>query len=248
MRTQLIVMAAFLTLAAACDSSRQGGLGESRASQEGEVPVDPTTPDGGGSCVAETCFDLSSVDHAISFVAIDGLACDGGELELSLFDADGAPMNVDWTLHGNGKSCEGLASTAQKFELDGEHHGVRLCVSGVGAGDVTLAVKAAQSCELTMVPGDCDCDETGGTGGADTVGTGTGTGGSDGTGGAPPEDDGDDDDGDDTSVTVGVTVGAGTGGSDGGTGGSDGGTGGCGGEDADDGDDGDGTEMPLPPT
>jgi hypothetical protein len=259
MRTQLFVMAALLTLAAGCDSSRQGGIGESRASQEGEVPVEetPDVPDtdDGGSCLAETCFDLSSVDHGISFVAIDGVACDGSELDLSLLDGDGVAIDVDWVEHGNGNSCEGLASTARKFELEGDLHDVQLCVSGAGVGDVTLAVKASTSCELTTVAGSCDCD------------TSEGTGGGAGTGGAPPDgddDDGDDDDGDeDTTVTVGVTasatVGAGTGGSDGGTGGSDGGTGGsdggeggCGGEDSwgDDGegDDGESSASVMPPT
>ena len=137
------------------------------------------------SCMAEQCFDIKARKD-ISFIAVEAEACPGTSVSLRLMEPDGTVVNVTPELHGQGRSCPGIAPDALKFEgLTLDYY--VLCVVYDGSatvGDVTITTKAGRGCHVMTHEASCQsCGEGGGTGGN---GTGGGETGGNGTGGDCP--------------------------------------------------------------
>jgi hypothetical protein len=125
MRNLLIATTALIALAAGCATPDEGGLRQAKDFTGETPPVDD--PD----CTAEMCFDITAKKD-ISFIAVWAETCPEALVELSLYEPDMTPVNIQPQPHGQGKSCEGIAPEALKFEgLHLDHY--ILCVKYDGS-------------------------------------------------------------------------------------------------------------------
>lgn len=159
MKNHTIGYAAAIMLAMGC-ATPDSDIDEAKSFAAGEETTN-------GVCMVEQCFDITA-EKDISFIAVQTEHCPGTIVSLHLTEPDGTLVNVDPMPHGQGKSCDGIAPEALKFEgLNLDHYVLCVGYEGSGSlGDIEITTKAGKVCEVLNHEGDCsacpdegdDCD------------------------------------------------------------------------------------------
>jgi hypothetical protein len=177
MKRHIMGYTATLALALGCQTSPDGDLETASDFSKGLPPE-------AAECMAEQCFDITA-EKDISFIAVETETCPEALVTLHLSEPGGPELALTPTPHGQGKSCEGIAPDALKFDGLSRDHYV-LCVRYHGSasvGDIRITTKAGQVCEVMSYDGDCSgCEPANGDGGQPGTG-GADAGGNDGKGG-----------------------------------------------------------------